>query len=247
MLTTCFAVTCVFAAYSSAIAEPPAAELPLPAVISPGLAPLSAPSDAEFLFNGTSLEKWTKPDGSPSEWKLDGNPRPGAAVTCNPGTGNLVSTDAISDAQIHVEFTTPKADAEAGKKGQERGNSGVYIQGRYEVQVLDSYQNDTYADGQCGAIYKQHPPLVNACRAPGQWQTYDIVFTAPRFDKDGKKTANARLTVLHNGVLVQNNAEVTGPTGGGKEEAPTPGPLVLQDHGNLVQYRNVWVRRLDGK
>lgn len=221
------------------------ADLPQPKVISPGTAPVSAPSDAVVLFNGMSLEEWQLADGKPAEWTLDARPRAGAPMTCKPGSGSIVSKKTFGDAQIHVEFALPKADAEAGKKGQDRGNSGVYIQGRYEVQVLDCYQNETYPDGQCAAIYKQHAPLVNVCKPAGEWQTYDILFTAPKFDAAGKKTANARVTVIQNGVVVQNNAEMSGPTGGNlSEESATPGPIMLQDHGNLVQYRNVWVRGL---
>jgi hypothetical protein len=222
-------------------------EPPLPKVVTPGSPshPELAPSDAIVLFDGTSFDAWTKTDGKPVEWTLDNAKVKGSAMTCKPGSGSIMTKEMFGDMQIHIEFATPKADADAGLKSQARGNSGVYIQGRYEVQVLDSYQNETYPDGQCGAVYKQHAPLVNVCRAPGEWQTYDIVFTASKFDGAGKKTANARVTVIHNGVLIQNNAEITGPTGGAIGEDETkPGGLMLQDHGNFVQYRNIWVRKL---
>lgn len=230
-----------------AYAQQPAKELPQPRIVTPGSPnhPELAPSDAIVLFDGTSLDAWAKTDGQPAEWTLDQSKAKGAPMTCKPGSGSIVTKENFGDMQLHIEFATPKADAEAGHKGQERGNSGVYILGRYEVQVLDSYGNETYPDGQCGAVYKQHAPLVNVSRPAGEWQTYDIVFTAPKFDAAGKKTANARVTVLHNGVLIQNNSEITGPTGGalGADESK-PGGIMLQDHGNFVQYRNVWVRKL---
>jgi len=242
-------IALVLAAGAVALAQQaqPAKELPQPKVITPGSPnhPELAPSDAIVLFDGTSFDAWTKTDGKPVEWTLDNAKVKGSAMTCKPGSGSIMTKQTFGDMQIHIEFATPKADADAGLKSQARGNSGVYIQGRYEVQVLDSYQNETYPDGQCGAVYKQHAPLVNVCRAPGEWQTYDIVFTAAKFDAAGKKTASPRVTVLHNGVLIQNNVEITGPTGGAMGEDETkPGGLMLQDHGNFVQYRNVWVRKL---
>lgn len=220
------------------------ADPPLPPVITPGDAPAAPPSDAIVLFDGTSADAWTMLHGKPCRWTLDSPPAKGGAMTCNPGQGSIVSTEHFGDVQLHVEFATPPQDAAAGKTGQERGNSGVYLQGHYEVQVLDSDKNDTYPDGQCGAIYKVAAPKVNACRPPGQWQTYDIIFHQPTYDAAGKKSANARLTVLHNGVLIQENVEVPGSTGSGEPEAPGPGPILLQDHGNLVKYRNIWARRL---
>jgi hypothetical protein len=161
-------------------------------------------------------------------------------MTVAPKGGDILSKEAFGSAQIHVEFMTPVTSG----RGQDRGNSGVYIQGRYEVQVLDSFQSETYPDGQCGAVYKQHSPLVNACRPPGEWQAYDIVFRAPTFES-GKKVANARLTVFHNGVLIHDDVELTGPTGaaGRGQEGPT-GPLLLQDHGHEVKFRNIWIRSL---
>jgi len=217
--------------------EPP--KLVPPPVITPGAAPGGAPSGAVVLFDGSSLSNWTTREGKPAGWKAEG--KPGGTVTVVPKSGDIVSTQTFGSAQIHVEFMTPVEEGE----GQDRGNSGVYIQGRYELQVLDSFKNETYPDGQCGAVYKQHVPLVNVCRPQGQWQTYDIIFHAAAFDGSGKKTANARITALQNGVLIQDNAEIAGPTGGAivEQEKPT-GPLLLQEHGHPVQFRNVWFRPL---
>lgn len=177
---------------------------------------------------------WTTRDGKPSAWNAaDG------VMTVAPRTGDAVSEFVFGDAQIHLEFMTPIE----GGSGQDRGNSGVYIHGRYEVQILDSHRGQTYPDGQCGAIYGQHAPRVNACRPQGEWQSYDIFFRAPRFE-NGKKVKNAVVTVIHNGVLIHDHVEVT-PTGGavGKEELER-GPLLLQDHGHEVRFRNIWARPL---
>ncbi len=181
-----------------------------------------------------------------TRWKIHDTDRPLPAVI-DPGTSSTQDSPgrAPSDCQLHVEFsepTPPKGES------QDRGNSGVFLQGLYETQVLDSYHSKTYADGQAGAIYGQYPPLVNASRAPGQWQVYDIVFHGPRFDKDGKLLRPARETVFHNGVLVQDNVELTGPTAHGKRPPYEPQseklPLALQDHGHPVRYRNIWIREL---
>jgi hypothetical protein len=159
-------------------------------------------------------------------------------------TGNISTRDSFGDCQLHVEFAEPSP----GKgESQERGNSGVFLMSTYEIQVLDSYENKTYADGQASAVYGQYPPQVNASRPPAQWQTYDIIFHRPHF-KDGKVTQPARVTVLHNGVLVQDNVELTGPTAHGErppyKASPDKMPLQLQDHGNPVRYRNIWIREL---
>lgn len=162
-------------------------------------------------------------------------------MTVTPGKGSILTAASFGDCQLHLEFRTPIEEGE----GQNRGNSGVYIHGRYEVQILDSHRNTTYPGGQCGAIYNVHPPLVNASLPQGEWQSYDIIFRAPRFDEQGKKTANARLTVLHNGVLVHDAAEVPSPTGASRDSKESPtGPIMLQDHGHRVQFRNIWVRGL---
>jgi hypothetical protein len=161
-------------------------------------------------------------------------------------TGSIRTKQGFGDCQLHVEWATP---AVVVGNSQERGNSGVFLMDTYEVQVLDSYDNKTYADGSAAAVYGQYPPLVNACRKPGEWQTYDIIFHRPRFDEAGKLLSPARLTVLHNGVLVQDNVELTGPTGHHVRPPykahPDRLPLSLQDHGNPVRYRDVWIRSLE--
>ena len=166
-------------------------------------------------------------------------------MTVEPGTGSISTRDSFGDVQLHVEWRTP---TEVVGAGQGRGNSGVFLMERYEVQVLDSWENRSYSNGQAGSIYKQHIPLVNASKAPGEWQTYDIVFMAPRFRGDGSLERPATMTVLHNGVLVQNHVEIRGPTvfrGPPRYEAHAPkAPIQLQDHRNFVSYRNIWVREL---
>ena len=166
-------------------------------------------------------------------------------MTVEPGTGSISTKDSFGDMQFHVEWRTP---TEIVGESQGRGNSGVFLMERYEVQVLDSYENRSYSNGQAASIYKQHIPLANASRAPGEWQTYDIVFMAPRFGSDGNLERPATMTVLHNGVLVQNHVEIAGPTvfrGSPRYEAHAPkAPLQLQDHRNFVSYRNIWVRKL---
>src|SRR6478736_2665639 len=221
-------------------------ERPAPAVVTPGTPstqeqPGRAPSDATVLFAGKDTTAWVAMDGSPTKWVVkDG------ALECVPGSGYVRSLQSFGDCQLHVEWAAPTPPH---GESQGRGNSGVFFGfGRYEVQVLDSYNNKTYADGSAASVYGQYPPLVNASLAPGQWQTYDIVWTAPRFDDDGKLKSKARVTVIHNGVLVQNNVELTGPTGWiGRIPYPTHPertPIAFQDHGNPVRYRNVWVREL---
>ncbi len=218
---------------------------PVPAVIDPGTAstqqlPGRPPSDAKVLFDGRGLSEWQMEDGAPAKWKVvDGT------MEVVPGSGYLWTKEAFGDCQLHIEWTAPTPN---GETGQDRGNSGVFLMGLFEVQVLDSYQNTTYADGQAAALYGQYPPLVNAMRAPGQWQTYDIIFHRPRFDSAGRLTRTAHVTVLHNGVLVQDDVELTGPTGNHErppyQEMPDKLPLALQDHGDLVRFRNIWVREL---
>ncbi len=220
-------------------------ERPVPPVIEAGTAstqdlPGKPPSDAIVLFDGKDLSHWVGEDGQPAKWKVgDG------FMEVVPHTGIIHTRQAIGDCQLHVEFSEP---VPAVGEGQERGNSGVFLMGLYEIQVLDSYQSKTYADGQASAVYAQFPPQVNASRPPGQWQTYDIIFHGPRFDTDGKVLRPARVTVLHNGVLVQDNVELSGPTGHHVRPPykPTPDklPLSLQDHGNPVHFRNIWVREL---
>ncbi|HEX2693243.1 MAG TPA: DUF1080 domain-containing protein [Gemmatimonadaceae bacterium] len=216
---------------------PPKAE---PPVVTPGKTSSDPPSDALVLFDGRDLSRWRSADGSPAKWVVkDGY------MEVAPGTGEIVTTDSFGDCQLHIEWATP---AVVKGEGQERGNSGVFLMGRYEIQVLDSYKNETYFHGQAGSVYKQYAPLVNASRPPGQWQTYDIIFKAPRFDEQGKVIDRARVTVLHNGVLIQNNVEIYGITYHDRPALyiahPAEQPLHLQDHGNPVRYRNIWIRRL---
>lgn len=211
-----------------------------PRKVSPGTGTMP-PSDAIVLFDGTSLQEWVSAaDGSAASWIINAD----GSMTVKPQSGDIKTKRVFGDIQLHLEFRTPSV---VESEGQGRGNSGVFFQERYEVQVLDNYQNRTYSNGQAGSIYKQSPPLVNACRPPGEWQTYDIIFIAPRFNADGQKIASGRLTVFHNGVLVQNHTEVMGSTeyiGLPKNIAHDKGSLKLQDHGNLVSYRNIWVREL---
>lgn len=227
-------------------AQPAAPEDPQPRVVRPGdraaAAPDAPPADAIVLFDGSSLDGFTHADGKqPAGWKVMQGVSYGF-MECAPGSGSIISKHTFGDAQVHVEFATP---SEVLGEGQGRGNSGVYLQGRYEVQVLDSFGNTTYPKGQCGAIYGQHAPLVNACRGPGEWQTYDIIFRAARFHADGTVAANATITVFHNGVLIHDHAEVRGTTGAAPgKQTPGDGPLYLQDHGNRVRYRNIWIRPL---
>ena len=213
-----------------------------PRVVSSALQlPFPPPSDAIVLFDGGDLSKWRAADGSPSKWiAKDGY------MESVRGAGYAYSRDTFGDIQLHMEWASP---ANVQGKSQGRGNSGVFLMGLYEVQVLDSHNNRTYADGQAAAIYGQYPPLVNASRGPGEWQSYDIYFRRPRFKRDGSVAMPARATVVHNGVLVQDSEEIWGPTQWlqNKPYWPHPDrlPLSFQDHGNPVRYRNVWVRELD--
>ncbi len=207
-------------------------EWPEPPKVQPGEG-TAPPSDAIVLLGDAGLDEWE----GVKNWTFE----EGVATV-----GSTVSSKrTFGDCQLHLEFATP---AEIKGQGQGRGNSGVYLMGEYEVQILDSWDNETYFDGQCAAIYKQHPPLVNASRKPGEWQTYDIIFRAPRFDDDGNLTSPAAVTVLHNGVLVQNHFELLGSTAWHqapeyKKHGPR-GPLRLQYHGNPVKFRNIWIRDL---
>lgn len=217
---------------------------PAPAVVTPGTPsnqdkPGRAPSDATVLFDGKDASGWVAIDGSPTKWIVkDGS------LECVPGSGYVRTAQSFGDCQLHVEWaapTPPKGNS------QGRGNSGLFFGvERYEVQVLDSYQNKTYSDGSAASVYGQYPPLVNASLPPGEWQTYDVIWTAPRFHEDGKLKSKARVTVIHNGVVVQNNVELTGPTGWvGRVPYlahPERLPIAFQDHGNPVRYRNIWVR-----
>lgn len=212
---------------------------PEPRLIASGTAG-QPPADAIVLFDGSSLSAWQHRDGSAAKWQVEDG-----AFTVVGGSGDIETKQSFGDVQLHVEWRSP---AVVEGEGQGRGNSGVFLQRRYEVQVLDSYENRTYGNGQAASIYKQHMPLVNASRPPGEWQTYDIVFRAPRFGENGALSTPGYLTVLHNGVLVQDHARLEGLTvyiGAPYYEAhPPQQPLHLQDHGNPVSFRNIWVREL---
>jgi hypothetical protein len=214
-------------------------------IIQPGAKDSDAPSDAIVLFSGNGDElsaEWTDNDGNPSKWIV----QDGALISVK-GAGVIKSKRKFSNFQLHIEWKTP---SEVTGESQGRGNSGVFLQELYEVQVLDSYNNRTYRNGQAGSIYKQYTPLVNVSRKPGEWQEYDIIYTAPTFNKDTTTYFTPpRVTVLHNGVLIQNNVSLRGPTEyiGIPEyfiKKHGPGSLVLQDHGNPVAFRNIWIREL---
>lgn len=218
---------------------------PQPRVITPGECstqdhPGQPPSDAIVLFDGKDLNNWESVDGGPARWTVGD----GYFATA-PKTGSIRTKASYGDCQLHVEYMPPNPPHGVD---QDRGNSGVYLHSLYEVQVLDSYHSITYPDGQAGAIYGEYPPLVNACRPPGQWTTYDIIFHGPRFDSTGKLTRPATMTVLHNGVLVQDHVTLTGPTEHMKrlpyKVTPEKLPLMLQDHNHPVRYRNLWIREL---
>jgi hypothetical protein len=194
------------------------------------------------LFDGSGLSAWNHEDGRDAEWRVAGG-----AMTVEPGTGGIRTREGFGSIQLHIEWRSP---AEVSGEGQGRGNSGVFLMERYELQVLDSYENRTYSNGQAGSVYKQHIPQVNASRGPGVWQSYDVVFTAPRFASDGAVARPAHMTVLHNGVLVLDHVELEGPTEYiGPAAYVAHGdrvPILLQDHGNTVSFRNVWVREIHG-
>ncbi len=223
----------------------------------------TAPSDAIVLFDGKDLSHWQKPQfnfeganmeqikaivknldpshkGDKADWIIENG-----EMVVKPGSGAIESNEAFGNMQLHIEWLSP---VDEGKTGQAYSNSGIFLMSLYELQVLNNYQNPTYPNGQAGSIYKQHMPLVNASRPPGEWQTYDVIFTAPQFSQDGKLKSPARVTVLHNGVLVQNNVALTGPTAyiGAPSYVAHPKklPIRLQDHGDKVRFRNIWVREL---
>jgi hypothetical protein len=218
-------------------------ERPNPPVVDPGPAPAPAPapSDAVVLFDGSGLDAWQTGDGGTAGWTI----LPDGAMEVKANTGDILTKEHFGDCQLHVEWASP---AEPVGESQHRGNSGVFFFGRYEIQVLDSYENKTYADGQAASLYGQYPPDVNASRGPGEWQTFDIIFEAPRFGKDGELEKPAYVTVVHNGVVVHNHRELIGETG--HRSIPkysaheAKGPIKLQDHGNPVRFRNIWVRPL---
>ena len=219
---------------------------PLPQVVSAGNTLGAPPSDAVVLFDGSAKSfsaNWTDTKGGPSKWKVaDG------AMESVRRAGYVQSKKKFGSCQFHIEWSAP---SKVQGSGQGRGNSGVFLMGTYEIQVLDSYQNQTYADGQAGALYGRSKPLVNASRKPGEWQSYDIIFHRPLFDKEGEVTRRATFTVLHNGVLIQDHTVLSGGTGWRGPHAasdyqahPDKMPISMQDHGNPVRFRNIWVRPL---
>ncbi len=194
------------------------------------------PEGAIVLFDGTDFSHWTKENGEPAQWKIAGG-----AMEVVPGQGSIMTKQKFQDFQLHVEFNVPQAPSSA--KGQKHGNSGVYLQRRYEIQILDSYGVEP-KNNDCGAIYKVKAPDKNMCKKPGQWQSYDITFRAARFTKQNghlKKTRNARVTVLHNGFVIHSDVEIPHKTGAGRQEGAEPGAILLQDHGYRMRFRNVWI------
>lgn len=215
-----------------------------PVVTAASISALAPPSDAIVLFDGLSLDKWEKAGADdksePAGWTIAHG-----ELIVKPGEGAIATRQSFGSVQLHIEWLSPVME---GKSGQGWGNSGIFFMGRYEIQVLNSYKNKTYSNGQAGSIYKQHIPLVNASNPPGEWQSYDIVFNAPVFNADGSLMKPATLTAFHNGVLIQNNVELKGPTeyiGHPSYKAhPDRLPLVLQDHSDPVRFRNIWIREL---
>jgi hypothetical protein len=238
--------------YAQQTGDPKATEVwsPVPIKVTPGQICGDAPDDAIILFDGKNLNEWvsTKDPLKPAGWTLEDG-----VITVKKGTGNIQTKKSFTDYQLHIEWKIP---VNITGTGQARGNSGVFLastgpgdQG-YEIQVLDNYENTTYVNGQAGSVYKQSIPLVNACKKPGEWQSYDIIWKAPRFNEDGTLQLPARVTVIHNGVLIQNNVEIKGTTVYiGKPEYKKHGasPIKLQDHGDPsepISFRNIWLREL---
>jgi hypothetical protein len=237
------------ASYSQESKDPKATEVwePVPKIVTPGT-DNAAPSDAIILFDGKNLDEWvsTNDVNTPAKWSVSDG-----AFTVKKGTGNIQTKRSFTDYQLHLEWRIPTV---ISGEGQSRGNSGLFLAAvgpgdeGYEIQILDSYNNKTYSNGQAGSIYKQHIPLANANRKPGEWQTYDIIWTAPRFNDDGSLKSAARVTAIHNGVLIQDNVEVKGVTvyiGKPYYKKHGPAPIKLQDHGDPsepISFRNIWLR-----
>jgi hypothetical protein len=245
------AVGLCLASSVAAQTKPEATEVwsPAPPIVAPAAAPGGAPSDAIVLFDGHDLGQWVSTkDQSPAAWTVEGG-----VLTVDKARGNIETRRVFRDYQLHLEWRVP---ADITGLGQARGNSGVFLASTgagdkgYEVQILDGYENPTYVNGQAGSIYKQHPPLANASRKPGEWQTYDIIWRAPAFVADGALASPAVVTVIHNGVLVQDNAVLAGETvyvGKPRYKAHGPAPIKLQAHGDRsapISFRNIWVREL---
>jgi hypothetical protein len=210
-----------------------------PRVSTPPVHQTLAPADAIILFDGKNMDAWEHEKGKPAAWKL--NPKD-SSMTIVLSTGDLLSKQKFGDCQLHLEFNTPIGDT------LQRGNSGVYLQSRYEVQIYDSYNDrHLYSNGQAGSIYKQHVPLMNACKPPGEWQSYDIYYTAPRFRYNGSVETPAFITVIHNGILIQNHVEIQGTIqyiGMPRYEFHGDDSILLQGHGSQVKFRNIWVRKI---
>lgn len=258
LILICFIVSVAVAQQGPAPMKPEMTEFwePVPKIVDPGpyLGKVAPPSDAIVLFDGKDLSKWkSKKDGGAAKWKVQDG-----VFTVEKGTGDITTSQKFGDYQLHIEWRIPE---DIQGKSQARGNSGVMLQDLssesgipaywYEIQVLDSYNNATYVNGQAGSVYKQNPPLVNAMRKPGEWNVYDITYTAPRFNEDGSLFSPARVTVLHNGVLVQDNYEIRGHTayiGHPKyHKAHGKAPITLQDHGDpskAISFQNIWIREL---
>ncbi len=237
VLIICFIIKGLLTAQ---ITDPVATQVwePVPRMVTPGEG-TAPPSDAIILFDGKNLSEWTHNNGKEVKWKLNDG-----SMTVVKGTGDIFTKRTFGDCQLHMEWRAPADDTD---EGQDRGNSGVFLQNRYEVQILDSHGGKTYTNGQAGAIYKQYIPLVNACRPAGEWQAYDIIFKAPVFNADGIRVSPGYFTVLHNGILIQNHVEIKGTTvdvGLPKNIAHGKAPIRLQDHGEKVSYRNIWIREL---
>lgn len=230
------------AAFSQDKPDPKDTEVwkPEPAIVSPGKDISDPPSDAIILFDGRNLDSWTDARGEAARWTV-GN----GSMTVAKGTGDVKTKQTFGDIQLHIEWRSPE---KVEGDGQGRGNSGIFFCELYELQVLDSYNNRTYSNGQAGSIYKQSMPMVNASRRPGEWQTYDAVFIAPKFNPDGTLNAPGHITVFHNGILIHHHTEIKGTTeyiGKPRIVAHGKGSLRLQDHGNPTSFRNIWVRELN--
>jgi hypothetical protein len=250
-LTAFLVLLCMTVGMSQESNDPKATEVwePVPKIVTPGTNN-SAPSDAIILFDGKNLDEWvsTKDTSIPAKWTVtDG------VITVKKGTGNIQTKRSFNDYQLHLEWRIPE---NITGEGQARGNSGLFLASigpgddGYEIQILDCYNNKTYVNGQTGSIYKQTIPLANACRKPGEWQTYDIIWTAPRFNDDGSVKSPAYVTAIHNGVLIQNRTEIKGKTvyiGKPSYKKHGPSPIKLQDHGDPSQpisFKNIWIREL---
>lgn len=238
----------LFAQDFPALTKPEQTEFyePVPKVVTPAKNVGDAPSDAIVLFDGKNLNNWISVKDTsgktPAGWKLD--PTEGS-MTVARGAGDIKTKQVFGDFQLHIEWRSPIEPETL--KGQQKGNSGIFLQERYELQVLNNYQNSTYTNGQAGSLYKQTPPMANVCRVPGEWNSYDVVYIAPRFRKNGSVESPATVTVIHNGVVVQNHTVIQGTTeyiGAPKNIAHGKGGIKLQDHGNAVSYRNIWIREL---